>query len=82
MYPLIICPECGKPIAQVYDLYRAMRTDRIRDFLGEEYVDVDPTLLAILDTKGLELGDILDLLNLIECCRIHTITQVEIKEYM
>ena len=82
MYCFIICPECGKCLANLYDLYLAMRKDRIEDFLGEDLIDINPYFISILETNGLKVGDILDDLNITkQCCRGHMIAQVEISEY-
>lgn len=79
---MILCPECGKCLACLYDLFLQMRQEKICEFLGETHVDVDPTFLSICESEGLQLGDILDKLGLeTDCCRGHMIAQVEISEY-
>jgi DNA-directed RNA polymerase subunit N (RpoN/RPB10) len=83
MYCLVVCPECGKCLACLYDLFLLMRQDRICKFLGETHVDLDPAFLSICESQGLKLGDILDDLGLKTiCCRGHMIAQVEISEYI
>lgn len=82
MYCFIVCPECGKCLAHLYDLYLAMRKDRIIEFIGEEFDDINPFFISILETEGLKVGDILDDLGINKgCCRGHMIAQVEISEY-
>jgi DNA-directed RNA polymerase subunit N (RpoN/RPB10) len=82
MYCFIVCPECGKCLAQLYDLYLAMRKDRIEEFLGEDMIEIDPFFISILETNGLKVGDILGDLGITNtCCQGHMISQVEISEY-
>jgi DNA-directed RNA polymerase subunit N (RpoN/RPB10) len=82
MYCFIVCPECGRCIAQVYDLYLAICKKRVEDYLNEYDIDVDPAFISLCELSGLKMGDILYDLGLdSSCCRSHTISQVEFSEY-
>ncbi len=83
MYCLIVCPECGMPLADVFDLFMAMRKTRIVSALQEDFEDIDPIYLNIYDIPDLNLGDILDDLCLnCTCCRAHMTAQVEFRELL
>ncbi len=83
MYCIIVCPECGKCLACVYDIFMKMRRDRIEEHLQESFVDIDPFFLQLYEMQGVKFGDILDDLNIkVMCCRVHMIAQVEIRELL
>ena len=83
MYCYIVCPECGYCLAHVYDLYLAMKKDRVEEYLQDQFDDIDPRYLNIYGMDGFKLGDILDDLNVrLQCCRTHMMAQVEIRELL
>ena len=79
MYPYIVCFGCGKSIGDYFDLYKEMRRQRYVEHFGD-YV-FDPTVLATVDSLGVDTSDIFKTLHLdSECCRARMMTQVEFKE--
>lgn len=83
MYCYIVCPECGKCLAHVYDLYLAMKQARLEEFLQDDLNDINPIYLNIFNLNGVKLGDILDDLAIrLDCCRTHMISQVEFSSLM
>lgn len=78
MYPYIVC-HCGRAIGNLYDLFLAVKRERLAEEFGEEIID--PIMIAVVKDIQIELGDILDDLHLYnQCCRVRMLTQVEFKE--
>jgi DNA-directed RNA polymerase subunit N (RpoN/RPB10) len=74
MYPLIVC-YCGREIGCLYPLYSELRRRKIFAELGD--VDIDPDVAIFTPELQVEMGDILDQLNLkLQCCRARMLTQV------
>jgi DNA-directed RNA polymerase subunit N (RpoN/RPB10) len=81
MYPYVVC-FCGRSIGDLYDIYKAIRIERIKEAYAESGLDIDPGMWFISDIANVEMGDVLDSLNLYTgCCRSHMIAQTEFKEY-
>lgn len=80
MYPLILC-YCGRCLSDIYDLFRELKSRKFATAYAALGMDIDPVQIAISGELDVELGDVLDQLNLhLDCCRTHIITQVEFKE--
>lgn len=77
MYGYVLC-RCGRCLANVYDLFKRLRADKIAAQVDGE---ISPKFLPLSDAATVELGDILDQLQLTrECCRACIMQQVEFKE--
>ena len=79
MYPMIVC-TCGRPLGDIYDLYKAMVIDKALNLIHQKKMSLSeiPKYLEegtgdILEKLGFSINDI--------CCRTRLITQIEFKDY-
>ena len=81
MYPYILC-FCGRSLGDLYDVFKAMRLEKIADAYDlEDATDIDPYLIAISDKFDITLESVFAALNIqTECCRVRMMSQVELKE--
>ena len=78
MYPYIVC-FCGCALGHVADIYQAIKRERVAEEFGEDAVD--PACSAVVTGLTVELGDVLDDLQITNpCCRSRMISYVEFKE--
>jgi DNA-directed RNA polymerase subunit N (RpoN/RPB10) len=78
MYPYIVC-FCGRSLGDIYDLFKAMRDDRIKEVFGD--VDFDPVAAALNELLKCDISDVFESLHLHnDCCRTRIMTQVEFKD--
>lgn len=79
MYPYIRC-YCGRPLGEIYELFKAMRLRAIMAAKGEE--DTAPDRLSVAEVPQVSLNDIFQALHIdMDCCRARLMTQAEFCEY-
>jgi hypothetical protein len=78
MYPYILC-YCGRSSGDIYDLFKAMRDERIREKFGDH--TLNPDILAISEDLQVDIGDIFPMLHITcDCCKARLVSQIEFKE--
>jgi DNA-directed RNA polymerase subunit N (RpoN/RPB10) len=66
-------------LGPLYDLFIAIKRERLSHEFGDAVVD--PTMVAVVKSTEVEMGDVLDDLHLHnDCCRVRMMSQVEFKE--
>ena len=76
----VVCVTCGCPIGDREDLFRHMRTQRVREILASR--GTTPAQASADAGLQIECGDILDALEVRnECCRAHLTTAMIFSDY-
>jgi DNA-directed RNA polymerase subunit N (RpoN/RPB10) len=76
MFPFIVC-FCGRSSAELYDLFIALRRERYEEYISKNNIVVKGDYIKSTNQIPIELGDILDDLNLkLACCRTRMLCQV------
>jgi DNA-directed RNA polymerase subunit N (RpoN/RPB10) len=80
MYPFILCPTCGNSLGELYPAFCKKREIKYREYCKANKINIQPTY-RFMSQVGLNLGDILDWLELrSDCCRTAMMTQVLFRE--
>ncbi len=81
MYTLIIC-SCGRPLADIRDLFEAMCRDMFVEKMGKDFIGEQVSYVLNNNLDNLSVGDIFTTLNLhVDCCRKSMLTNVEFVNY-
>lgn len=76
----VICFTCGNPIGDVEDLFRALRSARVREILAER--GTTATQAAVDADLQINCSDILDRLGIkCDCCRKCLVTAMIFADY-
>ncbi len=80
MLPYVVCPSCGLPLGDVYEIYEKKKQERTKDEILKK--GIMSTQAAADLTFKVETGDILDSLFIfMDCCRMHISTSMEFHKY-
>lgn len=79
MYPYILC-YCGRPLADIVELFNALRLKAIKAEKGTK--DIAPDRLPMAEVNQASLNDIFKALHIeLDCCRARLMTQADYTEY-
>ncbi len=81
MYPYVRC-YCGRPIGDIYDLFKALRLKAYMKYFEDMSIDISPDRIPISEDIKVELRSVFEELNITTaCCKTRLMTQVEYTEY-
>lgn len=81
MYPYIRC-YCGRPLGDIYELFKALRLKAYMKYFEDQGIDISPDCIPFSEDIKVELKDVFTELNIgVQCCKTRLLTQVEFSEY-